>query len=313
VSGASKPAASDALFTLPLGEFTAARNALVAQLKKDGRQAEASEVKALAKPSVSAWVVNQLYWRHRKPFDALLEAGDRLRRAHAAPLTGESARDPVTARREVVAELVRHAADVLREAGHGDTRDLMRRVTSTLEALSSYGSLPAAPVAGRLVDDVEPPGFEAVLGLLPTGNKRAPAGRQLPLRSPAATAPTKRSSRAEETGAATRRAAEERKRLVATSKAAVRTAERALNAAREQAERAATTLEAAARRAKVLDGERAQLEKRLARISQDAEAAHAAAREAAARADRATQAAKAAERDLELEHNRFEELASSRD
>ncbi len=83
----NRPSAStdiDALFKLPLGEFTSARNALVAQLKKAGRHAEAGEVNALGKPSVSAWAVNQLYWRHRGLFNQLIVAGDRLRRAQAA-------------------------------------------------------------------------------------------------------------------------------------------------------------------------------------------------------------------------------------
>ena len=86
MSGTSAPADIDALFQLPLGEFTAARNALAAQLKKDRRHAEASEAKALAKPSVSAWVVNQLFWRHRKLFGRLIDSGDRLRRAQAERL-----------------------------------------------------------------------------------------------------------------------------------------------------------------------------------------------------------------------------------
>ena len=312
MSGPSKPAASDALFKVPLAEFTAARNALVAQLKKDGRQAEASEVKALAKPSVSAWVVNQLYWRHRALFDRLIEAGDRLRRAHAAQRTGDSARDHVNARREVVAQLASSAADLLREANHGGTRDLMRRVTSTLEALSSYGSLPGAPAAGRLVDDVEPPGFEAVLGVLPAGATRA-AGAQIQTRVPRAEPPTKRPSRAREAGAAARRAEDDRNRLVAASKAAVRTAERALDVARKEAARAATALEAAATRAKTIDAERAQAERRLARIARDAEAAQAEAREAATNAARATQAAHDAERALELARDGLANTVGSRD
>src|SRR5215471_16158345 len=90
----------DALFKLPLGEFTAARNALAAEFKKAGRQAEANETKALIKPSVSAWVVNQLFWRHREAFDRLLEAGNRLRHAQASPLTGDSAREPIVERRD---------------------------------------------------------------------------------------------------------------------------------------------------------------------------------------------------------------------
>ena len=174
----------DALFRLPLAEFTSARNALAAQLKRDGRQADASEVKALPKPSASAWVVNQLYWRHRESFDRLIESGERLRRAHATQLTGDTVRNPASARRDVMAELTRIAADILREGSHNATRDLMRRVTSTLEAVSSYGSLPGAPVAGRLTDDLEPPGFEAVAGLLPESEKRAPRGDQIQMRLP---------------------------------------------------------------------------------------------------------------------------------
>ena len=65
----------DALFQLPPGEFTAARNALASRLKKGGHADEAEAVKALPKPSVSAWAVNQLFWKHRKPFDRLMAAG----------------------------------------------------------------------------------------------------------------------------------------------------------------------------------------------------------------------------------------------
>src|SRR5262245_27729970 len=65
----------DALFQLSPPEFVAARNALAAQLKKDGRNDVAGRVKALPKPSISAWTVNQLYWKHRDAFEKLLEIG----------------------------------------------------------------------------------------------------------------------------------------------------------------------------------------------------------------------------------------------
>jgi len=70
--------AGDELFRLPLSEFTAARNALAAKLKKDGDSEESDRIKALAKPPVSAWVVNQLYWKHRGAFDRLFAAGERF-------------------------------------------------------------------------------------------------------------------------------------------------------------------------------------------------------------------------------------------
>ncbi|MCC7125349.1 MAG: hypothetical protein IT178_10910, partial [Acidobacteria bacterium] len=56
-------AAIDALYQGPLDGFTAARNALAAALKKSGDKAGAERVKALAKPSVTAWAVNQAWWR----------------------------------------------------------------------------------------------------------------------------------------------------------------------------------------------------------------------------------------------------------
>ena len=68
----------DALFKLPLAEFTGARNTLGARLKKSGQGDEAARVKALAKPSISAWAVNQLYWHHREAFDQLIDSGERF-------------------------------------------------------------------------------------------------------------------------------------------------------------------------------------------------------------------------------------------
>src|SRR5712664_2694536 len=76
----------DALYKLPLTEFTAARNALAGRLKQGGRGNEADFVKALVKPSISAWAVNQLYWKHRDAFDQLIATGERFRQAQASRL-----------------------------------------------------------------------------------------------------------------------------------------------------------------------------------------------------------------------------------
>src|SRR5688500_20219066 len=59
----------DALFRLPLAEFTSERNTLAARLKKEKRINDAERVKLLGKPSISAWAVNQLYWEHRDALD----------------------------------------------------------------------------------------------------------------------------------------------------------------------------------------------------------------------------------------------------
>lgn len=280
-----KPSEVDALFKLPLADFTAARNALSAQLKKAGQQQEAADVKALTKPSVSAWAVNQLYWQHRKLFERLLHAGENLRRAQ---LQGASTREPNDARRAVVAELTGLAQALLRDGDYGATRDILRRVTTTLDALASFHGLPNAPTAGRLTDDVEPPGFDAIPGLM----------------TPAAKPPR----RTEQAAVATQRDEGNGKRLLAAGKAAVREAERALDRARKSAERAATESDAAAARTKALEAQRVQLERKLDLAAKAAAEAAERARKAAAGASVATSAADAAERALELARREVQPL-----
>src|SRR5258706_13008900 len=74
----------NALFRLPVAEFTGARNALAVQLKKSGRRDESDRVKALAKPSITAWAVNQLYSQHREAFDRLIATGTDIRNAQTS-------------------------------------------------------------------------------------------------------------------------------------------------------------------------------------------------------------------------------------
>ena len=159
----------DALFQLPLPEFTAARNALASRLKKNGHAEQADAVKGLLKPPISAWAVNQLFWKHRTAFDKLLDAGQKFRTAQAAQLSGRSSdlRGPLEARRESLADLSKRAAQLLRDIGNSPSPDVMRRITITLEALSTYGGLEGTPQPGRLSDDVDPPGFETLAALVP--------------------------------------------------------------------------------------------------------------------------------------------------
>ena len=153
----------DALFRLPLAEFTSARNGLAAQLKKSGRAAEAADVKALGKPPVSAWAVNQLYWNHRQAFDKLLGSGERFHKAQSARGGAKVAdmRVALDARREALTKLSELAAQVLRDAGHNPSPDTIHRITTTLEGISAYASLDDGPDLGRLTHDVDPPGFES--------------------------------------------------------------------------------------------------------------------------------------------------------
>src|SRR5215203_2048709 len=154
----------DALFTLPLAEFTGERNTLAARLKKEGHPNDAARVKLFGKPSVSAWAVNQLYWQHRDTFDELIAAGKSFRPRAASKVT--DMRNSLDARREVLVELTEHAETLLRDGGHNPSPDTLRRVTTTLEALSAYALLPDGPTPGRLTQDVDPPSFESLASLM---------------------------------------------------------------------------------------------------------------------------------------------------
>jgi hypothetical protein len=156
------------LFSLPLKEFTDARNALAATLKKAGRPEDAARVKALAKPSISAWAVNQLYWTKRRDFDRLVAAGEGFLKAQIQQLSGEASdlEKRREERRESMATLLHFATAVLTESGNSLTPDVQRRIATTLEAISITGFGEEPP--GQLTGDLAPPGFEALAALVPT-------------------------------------------------------------------------------------------------------------------------------------------------
>ena len=291
----------DALFQLPPAEFTAARNALASRLKKGGHADEAEAVKALPKPSVSAWAVNQLFWKHRKAFDHLIATGETFRQAQAAQLAGKAAdlRGPLDARRQALSSLTRLAAGVLKTMGHNASPDITRRVATTLEALGTYGSHPDAPRAGRLTDDIDPPGFEALAALVPQvgRGKRVTDGpsRIIPFTQKTREPRRKKGSPEEEA----RRREEEHKAEVAAAKSAIADAERALRDAKKTAEQAEASLKKAAARAKETEKEKAAIEKTFEKANAAFEEARQEARKGATEAEDAAQAVEDAERALE--------------
>ena len=159
----------DRLYRLPLAEFVPARNRIAADLKKSGDADGARRVRELAKPSASAWAVNQLYWRGRPQLLELIAAGDRYREAQRAALSGDGSElsDAERGRRLAIEGAVGRVRDLLGESGQTATDALLRRITTTLEALASYGSENPSPMRGRLSEDLESPGFRALTALAP--------------------------------------------------------------------------------------------------------------------------------------------------
>jgi hypothetical protein len=290
----------DALFQLPLNEFTGARNALASRLQKAGRKDEADQVRKLTKPPVSAWVVNQLFWKERTWFDRLLASGAKLRQVQAAGLAGKpvSVHDSLKAQREALNELSRHAAAFLSRDGHAPSPDVLRRVTLDLQGLAAQDTSGDGPAPGRLTADVEATGFDALAALVPKsgdGSPRSGSGSSKVL----SFAPSRQPATAKSAGKANDQARRERERAqAAAARRAIQEAERTLAAARRDATKAEAAMKAAAARLKELEREKQKAEAALEKTAAAADAARQAARYTASEAADAAQAVDDAERAL---------------
>ena len=147
----SYDAAVAELYRAALDAFVAERKRLSSELKGGGDKAGAARLSKLARPTVSAWAVNQLFWHERGAFDELLATAQRLREGDLGA-TG--------AHREALAVLRERAAAVLGDAGHAPSDATLRRVTTSLSALAAAGGFDPDP-PGALARDRDPPGFEA--------------------------------------------------------------------------------------------------------------------------------------------------------
>lgn len=264
----------DALYQLPLDEFTAARNALAREAGADGR-----EIKALQKPPVAAWAVNQLYWKCRADYDALVEAASTLRAAHTAVLAGRGAdlREAGKEHEEAIARALDATLALLRDAGQPATDATRGAIQTTLRAL------PAGDPPGRLTRVLQPGGFEMLSGIpvrAAPPQKAAARGTK-----PAGSTPARGKSREADAEAGARARARE---AVATAARDLKIAEHAVRLEEFEAARAAREDEKAAR---ALESAREELEA-AERAVRDAEAG---AREARARRDAARERAEEAE------------------
>lgn len=287
----------DALFKLPLTEFIGTRKKLAAQLKKDGNADEAERVKALAKPPISAWTVNQLYWTHREEFDELLATGQRFRKAQTSGKMANM-REALDGRREALSQLSDLATEILRDAGHNPSLDTLRRITTTLEALSSYESLSDGLTPGRLTQDVDPPGFDSFGSFVPSAGiaKRAP---DPPKVSPPKKSVTAASKPESSKAAADTTQREERQARINAAKVSLQNSKKSLAAARAMTK----SLEAAQKRAEATareaEKQKRQAEERFKKASAASEDALERVQSIEAELIEATKALQEAERTVE--------------
>ena len=299
----------DALFQLPPPEFVAARNTLATQLKKAGRDDVAGRVKSLPKPSISAWTVNQLFWRHRAAFDKLLANGERFRQAQVSRLAGKGTdiHKLLNERREELSAMSKLAAEILQRSSGAAPPGVMRRITASLEALSAYGTLEGAPRAGRLVEDVDPPGFDALAALVPRVGDGARA--VVPSKVLTFQKEKKKPARGKSKSFGDEKAREqERREQLKAARDAKQEATRELASAKRVALQAQNALKKAATHAKETEETMVETEARLQKVAEIAHEARQKARRAAVEAETAAQAVEEAERTLERATEALSEL-----
>jgi hypothetical protein len=161
----------DRLYGIPLDEFVHERDELAKRLRREGERGAADEVKRLRKPSAGAWALNQAVRRRRKETDALLAAGERLREAHEALLSGgdpAALRDAMQEERALAGGLADCAEAIASETGKSGPA-LRERVRSTLHAASVDEEAREELAKGRFVRERE------AVGLGPFGAGAAPA------------------------------------------------------------------------------------------------------------------------------------------
>lgn len=214
----------DRLYELPPGEFTSARDEAVKRLRGEGQGELADQVKQLRKPTVALWLVNRLARERGLDVQRLLKAGEALAKSQSAAASGSAPETFAEARREEQHALER-LAEAARELAERESvgAPAVERAIQTLRAASLTAEGRELLKKGRLTEELEPPGFDALTpGATPS---RRPA-------KPAKAAPRK-DERQER-----RRLAKEARERLGKIRSRERELARAARVARREAERA---------------------------------------------------------------------------
>jgi hypothetical protein len=245
------------LYAAPLSEFTATRNRLAAELRKNGRADDARALARLRKPSAPLWAVNRLATTDSKRVAALFEAVASLRRSQLRD--PRAAAEALRAQRAALDTLIARGREVLGATGSSASQQALRRLSDTLMGAAVDRAHGDALRRGELTEELPAPGFEAF-----SGTPVAASPRLRLVRSPGAPSPPA----ADRQASAARAAEAERQRRLEADKAA-----------REAADHA--------RHVSDLEAERGRARARVAELEQQLRTARRAARQSAAAAKRA--------------------------
>ncbi len=317
--------AAHELYGVPFADFVARRNELA---RHSG--AESAAVRALPKPSASAWVVDLLVRDDPTAIEALVSVGDELRDIQS---TGDRVALAAVSsdRRRIVSELAERGIELGAAHGHRVSGTAATEVADTLQAVVADRDAAAAAQTGRLVRALRTTGFEAVdlagavAGAPPT-SLGAPGGPDPGHQGRGQRQAQGQGSRGQESPVLGSRADGDEgepanplaPRRLSRADRADRDHEEAIAAAEEaltHAEEAATAIaelqgdaEALSRRRDDLESELEELADRTAEVEEDLRAVDRDIRSLRSARERAERSAAAAKRNAERAHLRLREL-----
>ena len=238
VPGAALDEAVDELYGVALEDFTRERSRIAKALRDAGNGDDAGVVAKLRKPSVSAWVLNQLARRNRRDVDLLLDAGHRLREAQVAVLSGAEKEEFERARkteRDALKRLNRDAEQLLRERGAAGA-GVLKQVDDSLRAAAVSSSGRELLARGRFTQPLEAEGFAVFTELAPRATPRRKESPSAQARRDARAtvrAAKERVREAERAAAAAEKRVDEQRAQLADAEDDVAAAHERLEAARE--------------------------------------------------------------------------------
>jgi len=139
----------DELYGLPPGDFTAVRDERARQVRAAGQREQAAAIKKLARPTASAWLVNQLARAAPPQLIRLYDLGTQMQEAQRA-LAGDRLRELSVERRQVINDLVAAAGELAAEHDQSASDAVLSEVRATLEAALADEDARAAVRSGRL-------------------------------------------------------------------------------------------------------------------------------------------------------------------
>lgn len=210
------------LYALVPAQFTAARDERAQAAKAAGQPEVAAAVRKLARPTMSAWAVNQLVRVEPELLARLLDVAESLQHAQRE-LAGDWLRELASLRRQVIADLLAAASSAAGQFGQQLSQAALGEVRTTLEAAIADPEAARAVSSGQLSRPLAYAGLGAVdlaaaMATPPAGQRTArpavssagtAARRTGPERSEAAAQAVREALAAEQAAAAATAAAEQ--------------------------------------------------------------------------------------------------------